>query len=527
MQKRKKENTFLEKIVKKDFNDELEEILEKKKFDENAKNILLSILYKIEASYKDYETVKQNVETKNEFIEMFFEKLKNNCDYLKIVKINTKESEILKDKSFILDKKSKTIICYPIERKVLYSVEKISKRNRIVKDKYFILNKSLSDLINIGNSINQIEPLRDFNGFSWITIPKEIESLIHNLVYQNLLILVGHNFINKWIYNNEFIMDYFDLFKNKLEDLYGEELKNRIVDELCILSILIEIKLDNRFKKELEKKKVYIEAKVDEIKDNAIFVKEVTKEKRKLTKEIKKIDEILSNKKLLQKEYEKRNKKLSLESKIFSIKVLSKTMEEERNEKLKQIEKLNNILNPKKFIKYKDLLEEKSKYLYLLDIKDIDKKIQEQIINLQKDFLKCFIVKINKAQSKQELMKLFYEFRYYLLIPHNLKNKVCEIRTLKKGFDEVSKLLIVKANNLKLLSNLTSDINIDCEILKSIFKLRIINLENLYVKIIKENDEYFLQLFDEKISDEKIRIDVNLASVKKDLKLNRKIKLFN
>ena len=91
----------------------------------------------------------------------------------------------------------------------------------------------------------------------------------------------------------------------------------------------------------------------------------------------------------------------------------------------------------------------------------------------------------------------------------------------------MSKLLIVKANNLKLLSNLTSDINIDCEILKSIFKLKIINLENLYVKIIKENDEYFLQLFDEKISDEKIRIDVNLASVKKDLKLNRKIKLFN
>ena len=57
-----------------------------------------------------------------------------------------------------------------------------------------------------------VEPLRDFNGYSWTTIPQEIESIDHNLIYQNLRILVGHKFLNKWVKNDEFIIDYFYFF---------------------------------------------------------------------------------------------------------------------------------------------------------------------------------------------------------------------------------------------------------------------------------------------------------------------------
>ena len=60
----KKKENLLEKIVKKDYNNELEKVLEEKNFGENEKNILLNILYKIEAAYKDYKCVKRNVETK-------------------------------------------------------------------------------------------------------------------------------------------------------------------------------------------------------------------------------------------------------------------------------------------------------------------------------------------------------------------------------------------------------------------------------------------------------------------------------
>ena len=42
---RKKSDNLLDKIVKKDYNNKLEEILEKKYFDESVKSLLLSMLY--------------------------------------------------------------------------------------------------------------------------------------------------------------------------------------------------------------------------------------------------------------------------------------------------------------------------------------------------------------------------------------------------------------------------------------------------------------------------------------------------
>ena len=41
-----KKKSLLEKIVKKDYNNELEKVLETKQFDEHVKSTLLSILYK-------------------------------------------------------------------------------------------------------------------------------------------------------------------------------------------------------------------------------------------------------------------------------------------------------------------------------------------------------------------------------------------------------------------------------------------------------------------------------------------------
>ena len=69
-------------------------ILEKKSFDESAKNLLLSILYKIEASYKDYEKTKPNVMSKEEYIKRFIQIIQENCDHLNICKMNSKEVNI-------------------------------------------------------------------------------------------------------------------------------------------------------------------------------------------------------------------------------------------------------------------------------------------------------------------------------------------------------------------------------------------------------------------------------------------------
>ena len=523
----KKTDKLLDKIVKKDYNNELEKVLEKKYFTEDVKNLLLSILYKIETAYKDYEKVKQDVESKEEFIESIIEIIKNNCEDIKIIKLNSEESKMLGSKTFLAEKNKKRIICYPIERKLLYCIAKIGKHPKIVKDQYYILNKTLSDLINVGKSISTVEPMRDFNGYSWTTIPREIESIYHNLVYQNMRILVGSQFLNHWIKNTEYIMDYFEAFQNKLEEKFNKEEEEKFVSLLSKLSILLMMQFDSKTKKILMKEKKEVEEKLEEMEDNQKYIQKITKEKRNLAKEIKDIDETINNKDRLQKEYEKRNENLPLKEKIFSIRILSKIMMKEREEKIQKLEKLNDLLNPQKFLKYKKELEKKEKYLKIMNIKDLQEETKKCVINLQKIFLKCYQIKIDKITTKQELTKLIYEFRYYCLLPFIEEKQIYQVTEIKNDVKKVQELLIDKAHELKLVDTISKDKQVDYQILKNIFNIRVINLEDLYIKLTKDKERFYVQLFDENVFEEKREIDGEINKKELVLKTNKKVKIFN
>ena len=538
----KKNENLLEKLVKKDYNNELEKVLEKKTYAENVKSILLSILYKLEMSYKDYKHIKKEVVSKEELIGNIIRVIKNNCDEIKLIKPNSKESEIIGNRTFLVEKKKKRIICYNIERKLLYCLAKISKKNRIIKDNYYVINKTLSNLINVGACINEVEPLRDFNGYSWTTIPKEIESITHNLIYQNLVFLVGNDFMNKWIYNKESIMDYMQIFKEKLEKLYGKEIAEKLIELLKEISIYIEIKFDKKAREKMLNEKELIEDELIKMQDSEKFVEQVTKEKRTITEEIRLIDETINNKHLLEREYERRNELLPLEEKIFSMRILSKMMEEERNEKLEKIEKLNKMLNPQKFVRYKKELEEKNKYLILADIEDVDEKIEKLKLEIQKLFIKCFDIKIDKCSSKQEMIKLMYEYRYYLMIPYNSKDNILEEKKLQKEIEEETKIILEKAHKLKVIEEFSKQEEINYELLKVIFQNRNLNIEDIEIKLIRQkeknvsnkenkniqNEEYYVQVFDGNGIGEKRKLKNSDIMNKKDLaiRFNVKVKPF-
>ena len=111
-----KEDIF-SKINLKDYNNILENILEQKDFSEDTKNLLLSMLYKIENGYQDYETVKVNVSTKKYFLKKIVQIIKEECKEIKIIKPLTQESKILEKQklNYIVDKEKGTIIVYPNE----------------------------------------------------------------------------------------------------------------------------------------------------------------------------------------------------------------------------------------------------------------------------------------------------------------------------------------------------------------------------------------------------------------------------
>ena len=138
----------------------------------------------------------------------------------------------------------------------------------------------------------------------------------------------------------------------------------------------------------------------------------------------------------------------------------------------------------------------------------------------------CYETKLEKANTKQELIKLIYEFRYYCLIPVTKKILINEIREISADIEQVEKLLIQKAHRLKVIDTFSETEQIDYQILKNIFNIRVINLEDLYIKVTKEKEKYYIQLFDENIFEEKIELK-NVNNKDFNFKINKKIKIFN
>ena len=115
-----KEKLF-NKIVKKDYNNNLEKVLSKKEFSEEVKNSLLNIFYKIENGYNDYNTIKRETLKKQEYIEKLTNIIDKDCNKIEFIKKDSKKEEKI-------DKEKKEIICLPIENKILYSLAKIRQK---------------------------------------------------------------------------------------------------------------------------------------------------------------------------------------------------------------------------------------------------------------------------------------------------------------------------------------------------------------------------------------------------------------
>ena len=290
-----------------------------------------------------------------------------------------------------------------------------------------------------------------------------------------------------------------------------------------LIYILLSIKFNSKETEEILEIKGKIDNEFEKIQDKKEFLEQTTKRKIDINKQIMRIDEIINDKELLQKEYVARNEQLSLEKKIFSMRILAKIMEEEKKEKKEELEKLNRIMNPQNFVKYQKELEEKHKYLEVLNSKNDEKELEKLKIKLQELFLKMLKIKIKKTETKQEIEKIIYDFRYYLLLPYNHEKKVYEIESIKRIINEVLEVIINKAIDFKVLEKISENNETNNEVLKNIFKVRIIKLEKAYLKITKEKDKYFVQIFDENIFEERIEIQ---KPVDLNIKLNKKIPIW-
>lgn len=480
----------------KDYNNELEKILENKLFSYDVKNLLLSMLYKIENAYKDYEIVKVEVPSKKEYIENLLRIIKEKCLKIFIVKVGTEEFEKLERKgsTYAIDRKNGEIICIQNELVILTAILKIDQSDLQIEMLNRYLELPLNTLLNVGQLDSYVEVIRDFNGWSWDIVTNDMNDIEYNYIYQTALLLNGKDNVNS----------------DKYDKIH------KLISKMAIEKYISDKKNKEYIKKFEEIKKEKSES-LELFQNKKEFLNNITEEKKNAMKQIEKIDRILNNNELLKKEYYSRNEKLPNKEKIFSVSYLVEILIKERVDLIEKIEEYNKIILPKEFISQKEKLEEENEFLNSVKAR-FDKK---DIIELSIEFLHIVKKIVNKIdeEDKSKLINWIYKIRYYRYLPISKNENIKDIKELDFEFEELIKLIIKKAQELKIWDTFSEDENVTYRILKEIFDSKIIYLQNVNIGCNYENKTLYVDFYDDTVIENSIKIDTDKVKIKKKIKL--------
>lgn len=515
---------FFSKLNMKDYNNQLENILERKSFSEGTKNILLNILYKIETGYDDYKKVKVQVGLKKELLEETIKIVEENCNEIEIVKPKLNGETKLGDKKYIIEKEKNKIISYPNEKNVFYALNRLNENQFILDSKYTIIKEPMEDLLNQGYIIDKEEIIRDFDGWTWNIASSDIKNYIYNLTYQNIKILLGNDFLRNAIEYNQTI-DFIDEFENKLNEISNGDKKYDISKLIYEIAILENIKEDKKKKENILNIKETLEKELEQMENKKEYLQTIASSKKQIAKEIKDIDEKLNNNKLLRETFVEENKFLKAEERIFSLSEYCEILQEKREDLLRQLDEYSSLMKPMNFVKKKTEIAKRYKLLNEINF-DInhDEETYRLTITLQNKFMKLLNEKFKNIESKKEIIEYIYLFRYYKLIYINNEKQIKDIEELKDEIRKTEKHLITKSCKIKAMNILCQDIEKNYELVSKILSYNIIELEDVSLEFKKHDKNIVVTIYDDDTIEDSIIYD---GSEELNVKFNKKMKLFN
>ena len=363
------------RLLQKDYSEELEEICESKRFDKEAQNLLLSMLYKADGAYNDYRTVKREVPSKEEFLENIIEIVKNYCKEIEIAKPNSElEKELNKSRCKVVEEepdnkynKEQKVIFFPNEKVILYSIIKAGLDK--INTNLSLKDKSMLGAIQIGKCISSSEVIRDFNGFSWSQIVSEIESLECNALYTDLTFLLGEKYVD-------------NLKSSNIEKL-NTVVEAELLEQMQKIATKFYLEYDENQARIVEQNLKKDKDELEKMEAGSEYVENISNIKKDLLNKIKEIDEQLNDPKELRNAYINHNKNLPNEQKIFSVSHYEEMIQKQRQDILNKIEEYNKLQNPIEFVKIKQELENRIKFAEEVNTIRIE--------DLQKVFLKILV----------------------------------------------------------------------------------------------------------------------------------------
>ena len=494
------------KLLQRDYSEELEEICESKRFEREAQNLLLSMLYKVDGAYNDYKTVKREVPSKEEFLEIIIDIVKKYCKEIEIAKPNSElEKELTKSRCKIVEEepdnkynKEQKVIFFPNEKVVLYSIIKAGLDN--INANLDLKDKAMLGAIQIGRCISSSEVIRDFNGFSWSQIITEIESLECNAVYTDLIYLLGEKYVN-------------NLKSSNIEKLHNA-VNADVLDKMQKLATKFYLDYDENQAKITKENLSKYKEKLEEMEKGQEYIENISKTKKELLGKIKEIDEQLNNPKDLRDAYIKHNKDLPNEKKIFSVSHYEEMIQKQRQDILEEIEEYNKLQNPIEFVKIKQEIIDKINYFE--EINNI------KIEDLQKTFFEEFSKMLNDINEKDRLIDYIYKIRYLKYLPVS-KNKLMKDIV---DFKDLEKNTIKKCIEKNIITPISNNSETDYLLLKSIFETKNISIESLSIKLNVQDGKLISEIYDGDILDSKNEVKLPKGS-NIHLRKTKKVKIFD
>ena len=128
------------------------------------------------------------------------------------------------------------------------------------------------------------------------------------------------------------------------------------------------------------------------------------------------------------------------------------------------------------------------------------------MINLQNEIIKCMYLNIKNTKEKNILINDIYKYRYYNLLPIENKKCIYEEENLRKSLDKLTKTLIDKAIDMKVIIKISDNEKINYNIIGKLLLTKIITLQDINIKFSNEKDKIYLTIYDEEIEDSKIEL---------------------
>jgi len=497
-------------LSKNNYDIQFEELLENKKYTDEAKSLVLNIIYKIQGAYPDYKKTKPNVKSKLDIISDIADTIKEKCDTIEI--LNPEEA---KGKLYV-SKKNKIIKTFPKDIDLLQAIYYI--KTPYTKKIENVFEKAVLLALEKGMAINGVEIIRDFNGWSWNNVLEDEFEKYYNLLYQDLIILIGEKELEDIIKSHSVI----DELIKRLKNLYGKTIAEGFASSFIKACLVIYINNGEKYEDEVLN---YLENKEKDLakfSNKSEHISKLTDKMNESTKLICKIDTILSSPQILNKKY--LSKKVC--SKYKDIDSYRMSLIRYKNQISNEITACKKMMNPFEYVNEKNKIKKE-----VDDLNDIklcyneDNKIEELLIDLQKKVISCFYKKIEVYDLKKELLSLIYEIRYYNLLPLGNK-KLKDHKALKNEIDKMQIEFVNKLKKNKVVDIYSSFAKVNYYTIKYIFEAKMVNINKISFKYKIVNKGIDIEYYDEESIEQKSHIALTkeelLGFTKKE---NRKIKI--